>query len=505
MKKSLFLSITVSVLLAFASCGKPIVLPSAPKINVEGVQVNESCNVLEVNKIDVRAVAEGGIYSFVVSISSPVLDAEALSALGLAERFDLAAPGKFETGIKTMGLPCGGDVRDSKSVNFSLTAFLDYFKSGKNLTADHCITLELKDSQGQEYSCRILLHKDAVAGITVENADMWKRTADIILDGGFPEDALVSYRIKGTDVWEKAVCANKAERVYNPVPVWNESKNEAGKTVYAMDPHTGFKANTQYEIRVADAAGAELSVLEYSSPLGDELPNNEFSNWFTKNGKDNGLAYPNAAPAIAPEGFWDSGNNDASKKLCIPLDGGGAWLRSGQTMGILTSGNMFSGDFVFSGLQGTVFFGKHFGWTARPSALVIKYSASQGTIDCEKYTSGKKGTHDKGIVQLSVVEWDAQHPCSSGITSEPSGSWDPSMQDSTEEGPVLGYASKFIEKSTDGFVEERIPFFWYDRTAECPLSSDFNIVVSIANSYLGDYLTGCAANEMKIKYIGFEY
>lgn len=505
MKRSFLVFITLSVLLSIASCGKLIELPSAPKISVEGVQVNQTCNVLEVEGINVKAVADGGILSLVVSVSSPALDAEALSAIGLAERFDLAAPGKYEAGLKTLGLPCGGDVRESKSVNFSLTGFLEYFKKGKNRTADHCITLELTDCRGQKCSCRIILHRDAVIGISVENADMWKRTADIIIDGSFPEEASVLYRMKGTEEWKKAACADKNKRIYNPEPLWNGSKNEAGLTVYSMDGYTGFKAGTEYEILVSDADGDELSLLEYSSPIGDELPNNDFSAWFTKNGKDNGLSYPNAAPTVAPGGFWDSGNNDASKKLCIPLEGGGAWLRSGQTMGILTSGNIFSGDFVFNGLQGTVFFGKHFEWTARPTALVIRYSTSQGKIDCEKYTSGKKGTQDKGIIQISVVDWEGQHPCSSGIMSAPSGTWDPSMQDSTEEGPVIGYAAKFIEGDTDGFVEDRIPFFWYDRDAECPLSSDFNIVVSIANSYLGEYLTGCSGNEMKIKYIGFEY
>lgn len=505
MKKLLLFLITAAALLSAVSCGKTIALPSVPKINVSGVNADQPCNVMDVNDIDIMAVADGGILSLVISISSPALDSETLTAIGLEEKFDLAAPGKCEEGLKMLGLPCGGDVRNSKTLNFSLTCFLKYFKSIMNLTADHCISLALTDCQRQDYSCRIVLHQDAVIGISVKNADMWNRTADIVLDSCFPEDAVVSYRVKGTDEWAEAVCIDKEERIYKPEPRWKESKNEAGLTVYTMDSLTGIKAGTEYEIRVSDSYGNELSSLGYSSPLGDELPNNDFSMWFTKNGKDNGLAYPNAAPAIAPEGFWDSGNNDASRKLCIPLDGGGAWLRSGQTMGILTSGNIFSGDFVFSGLQGTVFFGKHFEWTARPSTLIIKYSATQGTIDCEKYTSGKKGTHDKGIIQLSVVEWDSQHQCSSGIMGAPSGSWDPMVQDSTDEGPVIGYASKFIVQDTDGFVQERIPFFWYDKDAGCPALSAFNIVVSIANSYLGDYLTGCSGNEMKIKYIGFEY
>lgn len=505
MKKSFRLMAIVYALLSVVSCGKAIVLPSMPEINVDGVQVDRTCNLMDVGKIDIKAIADGGVSSLVVSVSSPALDAEILSAIGLAERMDLAAPGKYEAALKKFGLPCGSDVKDKKSVDLSLTCFLDYFKTRKDLTADHCIMLELADCCGQECSCRIMLHQDAVAGVSVENADMWRRTADILLDGSFPEDVTVSYRVKGTQVWKTAVCSDKARRIYNPVPLWTASKNDAGLEVYTMDPSTGFKAATEYEILVSDAGGAELSGLGYSSPFGDELPNNDFSMWFTKNGKDNGLAYPNAAPTVAPEGFWDSGNNDASKKLCIALDGGGAWLRSGQTMGVLTSGNIFSGDFVFSGLEGTVFFGKHFGWTARPSALVIRYSATQGTIDCEKYSQGKKGTHDKGIIQLSVVDWNGQHPCCSGITHAPSGSWDPMTQDRTEEGQVIGYAAKFVEEDTDGFVEERIPFFWYDKEVACPVMSEYNIVVSIANSYLGDYLTGCSSNEMKIRYIGFEY
>ena len=42
---------------------------------------------------------------------------------------------------------------------------------------------------------------------------------------------------------------------------------------------------------------------------------------------------------------------------------------------------MFTGDFNYTGLSGTVNFGKPYAWTARPRALKVRYKAQVGKID----------------------------------------------------------------------------------------------------------------------------
>lgn len=48
---------------------------------------------------------------------------------------------------------------------------------------------------------------------------------------------------------------------------------------------------------------------------------------------------------------------------------------------VFAPGNMFTGDFDYSGFSGTVNFGKPYAWTARPRALKVRYKAQIGKID----------------------------------------------------------------------------------------------------------------------------
>lgn len=48
---------------------------------------------------------------------------------------------------------------------------------------------------------------------------------------------------------------------------------------------------------------------------------------------------------------------------------------------VFAPGNMFTGDFNYSGFSGTVNFGKPYAWTARPRALKVRYKAQIGKID----------------------------------------------------------------------------------------------------------------------------
>ena len=95
-------------------------------------------------------------------------------------------------------------------------------------------------------------------------------------------------------------------------------------------------------------------------------------------------------------------------------------------------------------------------------------------------------------------------PAIKGIaaTSEknaPSGTWDPEIQTSTNNGAIIGYASKFIEESTQGdeMVEVIVPINYYQQTEQAPKNS-YNIVISCSTSAYGDYMDACTSNEMYV-------
>ena len=47
----------------------------------------------------------------------------------------------------------------------------------------------------------------------------------------------------------------------------------------------------------------------------------------------------------------------------------------------MAPGNMYVGNFVMDGTAGTANFGQKYQWSARPSALSLRYKANVGKID----------------------------------------------------------------------------------------------------------------------------
>lgn len=279
----------------------------------------------------------------------------------------------------------------------------------------------------------------AVSVVEVSDVDLWANTASLSFGDAVP--AAVSYRVKGTDTWHDAEIIDGA---FTVAPVWTESQNGAGLTVYS-------------------------------------------------------LPYPNAEG----ESFWDSGNNSMSAlfgaNLCQQDPEGVAYLKANMVLGaVFAPGNMYTGDFIMDGLTGTANFGKVYSWTARPSALKVSYKANVGIIDqvgsSDPDGDSYKGSQDITRIYAVVVDWTAQHGVTSGLTS-PTGMWDPAAASSLDEGAIIGYASLDITASQAEFTDVEIPFVWYDTVAK-PAEGNYSVVISCATSNRGDYLTGCSANEL---------
>lgn len=140
-----------------------------------------------------------------------------------------------------------------------------------------------------------------------------------------------------------------------------------------------------------------------------------------------------------------------------------------------------------------------FAYNARPRAVRFKYHATIGEVNYNLH-GGKipVGEMDKARIFVCIVDWTAQQKVFAG-TKAPTGTWDPETQTEAANGPIIGYASKFIEETTQGdeMVEVILPINYYQDTAAAP-DGKYNIVVSCSTSAYGDYMDACTTNVMYV-------
>lgn len=335
--------------------------------------------------------------------------------------------------------------------------------------------------------------------VLLTDTDLWRNTAELAVRLDEPAQTIaLSYRRTGDDAWQEAETeATSDDGIHfacRIAPRWTRSENEAGLTVYDVDPATGVFAGKSYEYRLT-ADGTEIETGTFDTAAGDAIPHGDM--------EDGSLSCYTQDNTQAP--FWGSGNNSFTKQLCtqqtFPGMGGQHCTRlaaaKAPVVGILAAGNFFTGIFKRVGFDGTVGFGADYDWTARPTALRLKYHAKIGRVDMTKHEGAgvKEGDQDVAVVFAAVVDWESRHEVFSGLT-DCRGVWSPDRITSTGEGPILGYGIQHIRESTAGdeLVELTIPLRYYDTQAKP--RSKYKLVISCSTSYYGDYLAGCTGNEL---------
>ena len=446
-------------------------------------------------KAVIEIKAEAGIKSLQLNINSPALTDDVLALVGLSTSVDLATVElTAEQAAIVAGLPFGDAVKDQTAVMFDVSNLVPMILALPNNAGDHVFSIVVTDNNNKTAEKDLVFNYTEPANLSVSNIDLWANTA-LVTAKGLSEDAKVQYREQGTEAWFDATANDNG--TYTIAPVWNESTNNAGLTVYTSAEGTGVWAGKTYEYRILEGETETFSSTFTPEGTGDIIPNGDMSNWSLKDGS---LPYPNAEG----DTLWDSGNNTLTFGLTLcqedTVTKGVACLSSGLVLGsVFTPGNMFTGDFIMSGFTGTAYFGKPYTWTARPKALKVRVKAEVGKITHtgtnDPEGENLKDKQDKAVVFAAVVDWTAQHGVTSGL-AKPTGVWHPTQYDKLDEGAILGYASHYIEGNTNDYEEIEIPFEWYNNTA-MP-SNDYTLVISCAASYRGDYLTGCSTNKMWI-------
>lgn len=342
--------------------------------------------------------------------------------------------------------------------------------------------------------------------VALREADLWQNTGTVtalISAEEYVSGAALEYRIKGDTEWQPMQESGYDAGILTATiaPEWKTETNPNGLTVYKLVPKKGLFAGHTYEFRLLVGGSEQGAPLEYTAPAGNTIPNGDMEDasmsCWTQNNKT--------------AEFWGSGNNTFTKGLCTqaPFAGGTrAKLQATSAVGVLASGNLFTGLFQKDLItRGVVSFGQTYAWKARPRALKVQYFAEHiGPVDIDKKFGAPigMGDQDRARIMVAIVDWNTRREVGSG-TEPPTGTWDPQEAASTEQGKIIAYGSLFIDESSTGdrMIDTELELHFYDREAKP--SGLYQLVISCSTSAYGDFMTGCKSNVLYIDNFEWAY
>ena len=342
--------------------------------------------------------------------------------------------------------------------------------------------------------------------VALREADLWQNTGTVtalISADEYASGAALEYRIKGDTEWQPMQESGYDAGILTATiaPEWKTETNPNGLTVYKLVPKKGLFAGHTYEFRLLVGGSEQGAPLEYTAPAGNTIPNGDMEDasmsCWTQNNKT--------------AEFWGSGNNTFTKGLCTQASFAGgtrAKLQATSAVGVLASGNLFTGLFQKDLItRGVVSFGQTYAWKARPRALKVQYFAEHiGPVDIDKKFGAPigMGDQDRARIMVAIVDWNARREVGSG-TEPPTGTWDPQEAASTEQGKIIAYRSLFIDESSTGdrMIDTELELHFYDREAKP--SGLYQLVISCSTSAYGDFMTGCKSNVLYIDNFEWAY
>lgn len=342
--------------------------------------------------------------------------------------------------------------------------------------------------------------------VALREADLWQNTGTVtalISAEEYVSGAALEYRIKGDTEWQPMQESGYDAGILTATiaPEWKTETNPNGLTVYKLVPKKGLFAGHTYEFRLLVGGSEQGAPLEYTAPAGNTIPNGDMEDasmsCWTQNNKT--------------AEFWGSGNNTFTKGLCTQASFAGgtrAKLQATSAVGVLASGNLFTGLFQKDLItRGVVSFGQTYAWKARPRALKVQYFAEHiGPVDIDKKFGAPigMGDQDRARIMVAIVDWNTRREVGSG-TEPPTGTWDPQEAASTEQGKIIAYGSLFIDESSTGdrMIDTELELHFYDREAKP--SGLYQLVISCSTSAYGDFMTGCKSNVLYIDNFEWAY
>ena len=241
---------------------------------------------------------------------------------------------------------------------------------------EQAITFNIEDVDGGKLTKDVAYKVQGVLPLAAADYDLWFARASFkAMVLGTPSSVKIAYSANGGE-WNTVDATLAADGNYVA-----EFNNFAAATNYS------------YKLVVDNAdAGKNLSI---ATAAGAQLPNGDMERWHT-------------ASWVLPYGqgdtpFWLTGNEGGnmvgatltqSSTDVRPGTAGtkSAYLKSqfASLMGIgkFAAGNLFTGTFMLSGMDGIVTFGRDFTYTAKPKSLSFWMKNNEGTIDQGSHASG---------------------------------------------------------------------------------------------------------------------
>ena len=342
------------------------------------------------------------------------------------------------------------------------------------------IVFNIEDVDGGKMNKSVTYNVQGVLPLTAADYDLWFGRASfkaVVL--GNPTSVKVAYSANGGE-WSTVDAVLGADGNYVA-----EFNNFSAATTYA------------YKLVVDSAdAGKSLSI---ATAAGTQLPNGDMERWHT-------------ASWVLPYGqgdtpFWLTGNeggNMVGATLTQPSDDvrpgsagvSSAYLKSqfASLMGIgkFAAGNLFTGTFMLSGMDGIVTFGRDFNFTAKPKSLSFWMKNNEGTIDQGSYTSGAD------IYTAMVIITDGT---TYSVNTKDESSFIKLDKLATMPG-VIGYGYITGSDSRADWTLETINITYRDDMKD---QKPKKIVVSFTPSGYGDYFCGSTSSWMYVDDIVLNY
>ena len=385
------------------------------------------------NSADIQVSAPGGIKSMQVDITSSVLttpmegsEQNLLEAVNLAPSMELTNPANNDmaAALAGLGFPTPAQLLNQQHVYFQIGGLIDMLAmvcAEVTETTNSDFKFTVTDNAGQKTVITLKYVKTVAPAITYNNdADLWANTASFTLSN-IPADATsVSVQYKKSTAsdtkWQTAeITGNNTKAEIKPD--WGTQFTAADWTTpnsvqpfWRITEGTGVFANNTYDYKLT-VDGTEYKG-QFKTGNGDVIPDGNMENTnlpcFTQNGSESST-------------FWGSGNNDQTPSLCTQITTEGnkyAVLQSKKAVIVLAAGNLFTGTFKYTsarlGGTGAVNFGQKYTYTARPSALQVKYRAKINAVDMNVLNGPlAKKEQDKARIFVAIINWTSQHTVSS--------------------------------------------------------------------------------------------
>ena len=385
--------------------------------------------------------------------------------------------------------PAGITVTKIDDLTYTVDVANSFFNSVTG--GEQTLLFHIEDVDGGKKTQSIEYKVQGITPITDDEFSLWFGTATfnaVVLDNA--TSVKVAYSADGSQ--------------------WAEVEATKGSdNMYTANVKADFGVNTAYTYKlVIDGVDAGKS-LSMTTPAGAQIPNGDMERWskptwwlpygdgdtpFWLTGNEGG----NMANATLTQPSDADAKDDAADDDIRPGSTGTryAYLKSQKAavMGIgkFAAGNLFTGTFMLSGMDGIVTFGREFNFTAKPKSLSFWMKNNEGAID--------QGSHASGTDIYTVMVIITDGTTFSVNTKDESTFL--KMSDLATKPGVIGYGYLTGSDSRTEWTEETINITYRE---DMKNQKPKKIVVSFTPSGYGDYFCGSTSSWMYVDDIVLNY